>query len=103
MSSTINRCFKARCPDQISGRMLKFTLQALILQSLSCLTSQQVTSVILLYLVLFVTGIHFLHMFSWLYHYFKLILGIRAKLAIIVILCVICICCINFYSYSAKW
>ena len=25
MSSTINRCFKARYPDQISGRMLKFT------------------------------------------------------------------------------
>ena len=25
MSSTINICFKARCPDQISGRMLKFT------------------------------------------------------------------------------
>ena len=24
MSSTINRCFTARCPDQISGRMLKF-------------------------------------------------------------------------------
>ena len=24
MSSTVNR-FKARCPDQISGRMLKFT------------------------------------------------------------------------------
>ena len=23
--STINRCFKARCPDQISGRLLKFT------------------------------------------------------------------------------
>ena len=25
MSSIVNRCFKARCPDQISGRMLKFT------------------------------------------------------------------------------
>ena len=55
MSSTINRCFKARCPDQISGRMLSSPLQALIPQSLSCLTSQQVTSVIPLYLVLFVT------------------------------------------------
>ena len=25
MSSTINKCFKASGPDQISGRMLKFT------------------------------------------------------------------------------
>ena len=25
MSSTINRCFKARCPEQFSGRKLKFT------------------------------------------------------------------------------
>ena len=59
-------------------------LQALILQSLSCLTSQQVTSVIPLYLVLFVTGIHFLHMFSWLvflYPYLKLIFGHTCKIS----------------------
>ena len=86
MSSTINRCFKARCPDQISGRMLKFIAASIdtAVTNISCLTSQQVTSVIPLYLVLFVTGIHFLHMFSWLvflYHYLKLIFGHTCKIS----------------------
>ena len=56
MSSTINRCFKARCPDQISGRMLKFTA-ASIDTAVTKLFNQSTSNVC----STFVTGIHFLH------------------------------------------
>ena len=67
-----------------------------IISPLSVPMHTQVTSIIPLYLVLFVTSIHFLHMFPWLvfciYHY------LHAKLAIIVLYCVSFAFVANRYS-----